>query len=502
MSTGVAEPQAQQPASDRVWSIETNGINPIPDAERHGRPLELFWVWCAANISILAIAFYGAAVVAFYGLNVWQGILVGLAGTVASFALVGLIAISGKWSGAPTLVLSRASFGVLGNGIPTAISYLSLVGWEIILVALSALATETVIDRLGGPTGIGTRLVAFLIIAAVTIGVGLLGHATIVRIQTWFTWAFAALTVVFVALTIPEIDWAKASALHGAGFLHGVLPALSVVMAGLGIGWVNAAADYSRYLPRNASSRGVFGWTTFGASLGPVLLIVFGVLLAAKHPELASSGNPIGDLAEPLPTWFLVPYLLVAVGGLLAGAVLDIYSSGLNLLTLGVPLPRYLSVGIDGVFMVVGNIYLLFVAQDFIGPFTGFLLVLGVPLAAWSAIFLMDMALYRRREGYDEADLYRSRGRYGAVNWLGVASFVVAVVIGLSLITSTARIFSWVGWWAKSDVFSGSSLGLLVAFVLAGLLYLALNLAPFTAALRPAERSPAGGPAGRSPVGR
>jgi purine-cytosine permease-like protein len=35
----------QQPESDRVWSVEMNGINPIEREERHGRPLELFWIW-------------------------------------------------------------------------------------------------------------------------------------------------------------------------------------------------------------------------------------------------------------------------------------------------------------------------------------------------------------------------------------------------------------------------------------------------------------------------
>jgi len=480
MGVDVERSAVTQPESDRVWSIETHGIDPIPDSDRHGRPFELFWVWCAANISILGIAFYGAAVVEYYGLNVWQGILAGVLATVASFALVGWVSLAGKWSGAPTLVLSRSAFGVVGNALPTLVSYASLVGWEIVLTALAVLATETVIDRLGGPTGDATRVVAFVVIAGVTIAGGLLGHATIVKIQTWFTWVFAVLTVVFMALELPEIDFHKLAALPSGDLLHGFLPAFSVVAAGLGIGWVNAAADYSRYLPHRASSLGVWWWTTFGASIAPIVLIVFGVLLAGKHPNLASSANPIGDLAAPLPTWFLVPYLLVAVGGLVAGALLDIYSSGLNLLTLGVPLPRYQSVAIDGVLMIVGNIYLLFVSENFITPFIGFLIVLGVPLAAWAAIFLIDMAFYRRRTGYSERDLYSADGVYGAVNWAGVVSFLVAVFVGLGMVTSSASVFSWAGYllrwfgWTKTP-FASSSLGLLIGFVLAGLLYAVLS---------------------------
>ena len=382
--------------ADRAWSIETNGINPIPDAERHGRPLELFWIWFAANISILGM-FYGLALVTFYGLSLPQALVAGTLGTVVSFLLVGFISLAGRRGGAPTLTLSRAPFGVFGNALPTVVSYLSLVGWETILVALSSLATQAILARLGVGGGKGQLAIAFVVVAAATIAVGLLGHATIVKLMTWLIWVFAALTVVFFVLQLGEVDWHKVTSLPSGELLAGVVGGASVVAAGLGIGWINAAADYSRYLPQRASSAGIVGWTVLGASLGPVLLIAFGVLLAANNDQLAGSANLLGALAEPLPTWFLVPYLLVAVGGLLAGAVIDMYSSGLNLLTLGVRLPRYQSVLIDGAIMLAGNIYILFFAPDFVGPFQGFLITLGVPLAAWGAIFLVDLARYRWR---------------------------------------------------------------------------------------------------------
>jgi nucleobase:cation symporter-1, NCS1 family len=485
MSTDV-DRQQEAPASDKVWSIETNGINPIPESERHGKPFDMFWIWCAANIGILGIS-YGTYLVSFYSLNFPQSIAAGILGTVISFLLVGGISLAGMLGSAPTLVLSRAAFGVVGNALTTAISYISLVGWETVLVALATFAAEAVLDRLGVPPGKPTLAISFVVIAAVTIAIGLLGHATILRIATWFTWAFAVLTVLFVILEWSHLDWSKVSSLPsgtGLNFIGG----MSVIMAGLGIGWVNAGADYSRYLPRSSNRSAIVGWTTFGASIAPILLIIFGALLAANHPDLASSANPIGDLGQDMPTWFLVPYLLAAVGGLVAGAMLDIYSSGLNLLTLGVKLPRYQSVVIDGTLMVIGNIYILFIAQDFIGPFIGFLVTLGVLLAAWSAIFLVDMLLYRRKSGYDEKELYSPAGKYGAVNWAGVGSFLVAAFVGLGLVTSTASVFSWTGYLidplfpgSKADSASvaaqvaGSSIGLLIAFVLAGLLYAILS---------------------------
>jgi NCS1 family nucleobase:cation symporter-1 len=479
MGTEVVGREREQPESDRVWSIETNGINAIPDTERHGRPVELFWIWFAANISILGI-FYGLALVTFYGLNLVQALVAGILGTVISFVLVGLISLAGKRGGAPTLTLSRAPFGVVGNALPTLVSYLALVGWETILVALASLAAQAILDRLGIGGGNVSLAIAFAIVAPLTIAIGLLGHATIVRLMTWFTWAFAAMTVVFFALQLGEVDWDKVTALPSGPFWAGFVGGMSVVAAGLGIGWINAAADYSRYLPQRSSSRGIVGWTVLGASLGPVVLIAFGILLAANNDQLASESNLIGALAEPLPTWFLVPYLLAGVGGLLAGAVIDMYSSGLNLLTLGVRLPRYQSILIDGAIMLAGNIYLLFFAPDFVGPFQGFLITLGVPLAAWGAVFLVDLAMYRWREGYDERALYDPSARYGAVGPAGLIAWIAAVVVGLGLVTSTAAIFSWTGYLlgplgGEEGAVGTSSIGLWIAFALAAILYAALS---------------------------
>jgi purine-cytosine permease-like protein len=477
-----------QPESDRVWSIETHGIDPIPESDRHGKPIELFWIWCAANISILGVA-YGGYLVTFYGLSFWQGVVAAVIGTVASFVLVGFISLAGKIAGAPTLVLSRAAFGITGNILPTIVSWIALVGWEIILVALATLSVEAILDRLGASTGDVVTAIAFALIAAATIAVGLLGHATIVRIQTWFTYAFAILTVVFFVLVADEISWDKVSSLPSASpawFIGG----MSIIAAGLGIGWVNAGADYSRYLPHGAGSRAVVGWTTLGASVAPLILIPFGLLLAANNADIANSLNPIAVLARDVPTWFLVPYLLTAVGGLLAGAVLDIYSSGLNLLTLGVKIPRYQSVAFDGVLMLVGNIYILFFARNFFLPFQGFLITLGVLLASWAAIFLMDLGMFRWRDGYAEAELYRTGARYAAWNPPGVIAFLVAGFVGLGLVKSGAAVFSWTGYLlgaigGDDGAVANSSIGLWIAFLVAGIVYAVLSML-----MKPTPRAP------------
>ena len=109
-------------------TLETRGIEVVDEAARKGRPRDLFWPWFAANISALGIA-YGAFVLGF-GVSFWQGLVAAVVGTAFSFLLVGFVALSGKSASVPTMIVSRAAFGVQGNALPTAVSYVLLVGWE------------------------------------------------------------------------------------------------------------------------------------------------------------------------------------------------------------------------------------------------------------------------------------------------------------------------------------------------------------------------------------
>jgi nucleobase:cation symporter-1, NCS1 family len=453
---------------EHAGGIELNGINVIREDERGGQPRQLFWPWFAANISVLGLS-YGAFVLGF-GISFWQAALAGLIGIVVSFLLCGFIAIAGKRGAAPTLILSRAAFGVRGNKLPSVVSWILCVGWEIVLTALATLATATVFQRLGWGGGDVTKVIAFLIIAALIVGGGVLGFATIMRLQTIITVITGVLTVIYFILVADKIHWSTVSHLK-TGSAAEFVGAIIFVITGFGLGWVNTAADYSRYLPRSTSSRAVVGWTTFGSAIAPIFLLGFGLLLAGSSTKLngAISADPIGALTTILPTWYLFPFAIVAVLGLVGGAVLDIYSSGLTLLAAGLRAPRYVAAMIDGVLMVAGTIYVVFFSHNFIGPFEGFLITLGVPIAAWCGVMLADLLL--RRRDYADADLYNPAGRYGDVRWTAVTLMVLGTVIGWGLVVNTSA--SWLKWQGyllgpiglggKSGTWAFANLGVVIA---------------------------------------
>ncbi|MBE1500070.1 purine-cytosine permease-like protein [Amycolatopsis lexingtonensis] len=425
----------------RRLEVETNGLDVIDDAERRGRPRQLFWPWFGANVSVLGLS-YGSFTLGF-GISFWQALVAGVVGILFSFLLCGFIAIAGKRGSAPTMLLSRAAFGVRGNRLPSAISWLLTVGWETVLTALATLATATVFDRLGWGGGTVTKVVALVVVAALTVAAGVLGFDAIMKLQTWITWITGVLTVVYVVLVAGDVHWDAVSALP-SGSAQQWVGALVFLMTGFGLGWVNAAADYSRYLPRSASGRGVVGWTTFGASVAPLVLLVFGLLLAGSSPDLnkAIASDPIGALTTLLPLWFLVPFAIVAVLGLVGGAVLDIYSSGLALLSAGLRVPRPVAALVDGALMVLGTIYIVFFGGEFLGQFQGFLVTLGVPVAAWCGVMLADVLL--RRRDYADPELFDPAGRYGDVRVGPITLVLVATALGWGLVTNTSA--DWLKW--------------------------------------------------------
>jgi purine-cytosine permease-like protein len=464
----------------RQLKVETHGLDVIGDAERKGTPRTLFWPWFGANVSVLGLS-YGSFALGF-GISFWQALAAGVIGIVFSFLLCGFVAVAGKRGSAPTMVLSRGAYGVRGNRLPSVISWMLTVGWETVLCALATMATATVFGRLGWGGGTETKVAALVLVGALTVVVGVMGFDLIMRLQTVITVVTGLLTLVYVGLVADHIHWSTVSAVP-AGSGQELVGALVFMMTGFGLGWVNAAADYSRYLPRTSSSRGVVGWTAFGASLAPLLLLVFGLLLAGSSSKLntAIALDPIGALTTLLPTWFLVPFAVVAVLGLVGGAVLDIYSSGLALLSAGLRVPRYLAALVDGVLMIAGSIYIVFVADDFLGPFMGFLTTLGVPIAAWCGIMLADLLL--RRRAYDEADLYRPRGRYGDVPLTPLLLTLAATALGWGLVTnaSTSRL-TWQGYLlgplglgGRSGSWAYANLGVLAALALGFLGTLALG---------------------------
>ena len=452
-----------------AFDLEINGPNTIQESERKGSARSLFWPWAGANVSLLALS-YGSFFLGF-GISFRQATWAAIIGTICSFFLVGISSLAGKRSNAPTMVLARASFGVKGSIVPGVLSYLIFVGWETVFVSLATLATGTVFSRIGGVDPNLALILGFIIAVSLTVFGGVLGFSVIMKLQKILTVITVAMTVVYIVLTFDSVNLGTVTAIKD-GSTQGFIGALIFGVTGIGLGWVNCAADYSRYLPRTVSSKAVVGWTVFGASVVPIVLVIYGAALSASSKDLseAIAMDPIGALTSLLPTWFLIPFALIAILGLVGGAILDLYSSGLALVSIGVPIKRHQAAIIDASIMLAGCVYIVWIADNFFGPFQGFLITLGVPVAVWSAIFVADVVM--RKKEYIENDLYDPQGIYGSINKGSIALMGIGTIVGWGFVTNTfASWLSWQGYFlgligGKEGEWAYSNIGVIFALLI------------------------------------
>jgi NCS1 family nucleobase:cation symporter-1 len=125
------------------------------------------------------------------------------------------------------------------------------------------------------------------------------------------------------------------------------------------------------------------------------------------------------------------------------------------------------------VLLTLGTIYVVFFAENFIDPFTSFLITLGVPLAAWAGIMIGDLAL--RRRDYEDEALFDAQGRYGAFDRVAIGTLVAGAVLGWGLVTNTVAGTSWNDWQGyllgplglggRDGAWAFANLGVLVALV-------------------------------------
>ncbi|MFM8447791.1 MAG: allantoin permease, partial [Candidatus Nanopelagicaceae bacterium] len=108
-------------------------------------------------------------------------------------------------------------------------------------------------------------------------------------------------------------------------------------------------------------------------------------------------------------------------------------------------------------------------SKNFLLPFQGFLITIGVPLAAWSAIFAADV-LFRKE--LDESELYNPFGKYRGVNKSALSIMALATIIGYGFVTNTfATWLNWQGYFmdligGKDGQWAFSNVGVIFALII------------------------------------
>lgn len=450
--------------TDEVFSVEQHGMDFIPLQDRHGQPRELFGLWAGSNL-IFTYIIFGALAVGF-GVSFWAAVAALVAGNVL-FLLVGLGGVSGPRAGSPTFVISRATFGPLGNLPPVFLGWVTILGFGVVNAVVGTLALVALAGELGIAAGDGSQAVCLALVLLVTFAAAIWGHATVTALERWLAYALGAGAILLLIFVLPDADPGFRGELAAEDTFGALLLAFFVFASGP-LSYVAVPADYTRYMAPDTPKRPIALWTTFGAMIPALAMGLIGIA-AATATDMT---DPVAGLIELTPSWFVVPFLAIVVAGSITNNILGLYSSGLVLQVLGVPLPRARTVIIDAVVIAIGAIYALFVS-DFTTTLTNFLSLMVLWSAPWVAIYLVDIWLRRNR--YDVAALHRTDGgRYHyrrGFNLRALVPLVAGIVAGGAFVNSAEFQGPLI------DQISGGDLSVVVGFCVGGGLYYVLSRA-------------------------
>jgi nucleobase:cation symporter-1, NCS1 family len=398
--------------SDAFGKVESNGIEPIPAAERHGRPRELAFLWAGAFVNYASL-FTASLLTTYYGLGVWDGLVATVLGTVAAAVILGLLSNTGPRSGQPQIVFTRGIFGLRGSYVGAALTLFLAIGWFAVDCVIAAQAGAQLFGA-GGNRPLTFVLV--LVVAAVSVGVAVYGHQTIKVLETYGAVAFAILSVALFGLLAPQFNWSHGPTAAGADYPGALVLGLMTCFA-LVASWYPFASDYSRYLPASSRRGSVTWWPVAGVALPMVLLGLFGLLLPTIDLKLAAAQGPLAVISAHAPAWVAVPFFLFVVVGEIWANYLDVYTAGLVTLAMGLRLRRWqtaLGCGLLGAALATYAV----LVSDFHVAYQDFLVLTYLWAPAWAAVVLLSFFMF---EG-------RARPRLALAAWLaGTATSLLFV---------------------------------------------------------------------------
>jgi NCS1 family nucleobase:cation symporter-1 len=329
------------------------------------------------------------------------------------------------------MISCRVQFGVYGAIIPILAVCVMYVGFS---ASGSVLAGQAVAQLLHIDDGPGIVIFGCFIVVITLFGyrvIHMLGRvASLVGI--------AAFVYMFSRLFATHDVAALLNLRHFS--LNQFLLAMSL-SASWQIAYGPYVADYSRYLPRETSTLGIFTAVGLGSVVGSQTSMTFGVFAAAlggqqfEHhevPYIVGLGST-GTVATLL-------FFCIAFGKVTA-TTLNAYGSFMSMATIVSGFRRGIRISIRlrffYVFGMVGLSILLALLgrHSFLKSFEAFILFLLAVFTPWSAINLVDYYCFTRSR-YDVPALSDPDGRYGRWNVTGIAIYLVGILVQMPFLSS------------------------------------------------------------------
>ena len=311
MATQSREPTVEdEQERGLLGQIEVHSIDWIPDTERHGRTWQQAMLWFLGNFQYftIPIGFVGPAL----GLSLGWSILAGVLGIGFGTLFMAFHATQGPVFGLPQMIQTRAQLGYRGVVVALFAVLFTYMAFNVADQVLLA-------SGLHGAFGWNAHLVA-AVTAVLAAALAIFGYDWVHRVFRFLlVISFPCYAIITVAILVGHAGHVTVH--HPGGFVFAAFMSQFSVAAAYNITYAPYVSDYSRYMPRNTSPRGIIAAVFFGASGSAIWLIALGAWLATR---LGVSDGLVGlqtvgdNVAAPLGsiTAFLSATALLATMGM------------------------------------------------------------------------------------------------------------------------------------------------------------------------------------------
>lgn len=440
--------------------IENRSIEFIPHEERYGSPKRLFTIWFSSNMQVttLVVGTLGIA----GGLSLFWTFIGLIAGNLIGTIFMAGHSAQGPHLGIPQMIQSRAQFGVLGAGLPLFIVVLCY----ILFTAANGVVMRDSIKAIM-PMSDNSAIILF---GVITLIISFIGYELIHKMGAFMCALsgilFAIAAFVVLQKPFPVHAWDASS----ASFKFGVFNLVVAQAASWTLGFGPYVADYSRYLPKNVSTKATFWYSYIGNALGSTLVMLLGALLAVAYVDATKDpGSAIAHMFSK----FSLPVYIVIVLGVLEINVLNLYSAYMSITTIFTGFK-----GVSRITKLTKFLVMLLVAivataiavatqYNFNDYFSDILIAQIYVLVPWSSINLVDYYLVRKGT-YSVPHMYDVDGRYGRYNWPTLFVYLIAVVVQIPFM----QMSFYTGSIAK---LVGADISWIPALIVPGVLYFLVN---------------------------
>jgi NCS1 family nucleobase:cation symporter-1 len=474
--------------ADDFLKVERHGLEPVPEVDRHGTARELALVWTGAMANYLSLLTGALVVIAPTFLVIGTGqvglldsVLAIVVGAALAAILHGLLSVTGARTGTPQMIFARGVFGHRGAYLSALFTWIMAVGWFAVDCVIGGWALVQLLGIFGLPKTAPLALLSISLVLVASVVVAIYGHQTVHVFEKYGALVFMAFCALLFVVLFPQIHWTLPTTVSGGNRIAALVLGGSFIYA-LVASWIPFASDYSRYLPRRASTRGIAWWSGLGIGLPTALLGVLGVALLSIDP----SNDLLTVITNAAPPWLTVPFLLFVVLGEIWANYFDVYTAGLVALAMDIPLRRWLSALICG---VVGALLVYWIGlfthyngqsltqvqskdliTGFLGLYVNFLLLTYLWVPAWAAVVLIDFFVFRKGR-YAARQLTLGRGGaywyIAGLRWQALVAWLAGLAAAIPFVNAT--LFQG----PLSHLLGGIDISGVVGAVVAGILYYA-----------------------------